>query len=173
MRLGVSVVHDQPHVSTAVVSKALARSAGETAARGVSQIGAALEPREDQPRQTVMTKMPGRTAQVQAVITVFALMAVAIAACGTSQPSSRTAVPPEFRAACGHPGAHVRVRKVPVTVRHADCNLTGVVITYRGYGGATVPGDGTSVGTSSGFTLTVHPGTLDVTINATGPPGNA
>jgi len=44
---------------------------------------------------------------------------------------------------------------------------------YRGYGGATVPGDGTSVGTSSGFTLTVHPGTLDVTINATGPPGNA
>ena len=120
-----------------------------------------------------MTRMPGRTAQVQAAITALALMAVAITACDTSQPSSRTAVPPEFRAACGHPGAQVRVRKVPVTVRHADCNLTGVVITYRGYGGATVPGDGTSVGTSSGFTLTVHPGTLDVTINATGPPGNS
>ena len=120
-----------------------------------------------------MTKMPGRTAQVQAVITVFALMAVAIAACGTPRPSSRTATPPEFRPACGHPGAHVRVRKVPVTVRHADCNLTGVIITYRRYGGAAVPGDGTSVGTSSGFTLTVHPGTLDVTVNATGPPGNS
>jgi hypothetical protein len=65
------------------------------------------------------------------------------------------------------------VRKVPVTIRHADCDLTGVVITYRGYGGATVPSDGTSVGTSSGFTLTIHPGTLDVTVNATGAPGNA
>ena len=120
-----------------------------------------------------MTKMPGRTAQVQAAITVFALTAAAITACDTSQPSSRTAIPPEFKAACGHPGTHVRVRNVPVTVRHADCNLTGVVITYRRYGGATVPSEGTSVGTSSGFTLTVHPGTLDVTINATGPPGNA
>jgi len=132
-----------------------------------------LEPGEDRPRQTVMTRMSGRTAQVQAAITVFALTAVAIAACGTSRPSSRTAAPPEFRAACGHPGAHVSVRKVPVTVRHTDCNLTGVFITYQRYGGATVPNDGTSVGTSSGFTLTVHPGTLDVTINATGPPGNA
>jgi hypothetical protein len=116
--------------------------------------------------------MPGRTALMRAAITVFALMAVAIAACSTSRPSSRAAIPPEFRAACGHPGSHVRVRKVPVTVRHADCDLTGVVITYRRYGGATVPGDGTSVGTGTGFTLTVHPGTLDVTINATGPPGN-
>ena len=113
--------------------------------------------------------MPGRTAQVQAAITALALIAVAITACGVSRPSSRLAAPPEFRAACGHPGAHVKVRKVPVTVRHADCNLTGVVIIYRGYGGATVPGDGTSVGTSSGFTLTVHPGTLDVTINADWP----
>src|SRR5215467_8026816 len=120
-----------------------------------------------------MTRMLERTVQVQAVITVFALVALALAACGASRPSSPAAIPPEFRAACGHPGAHVRVRKVPVTVRHADCNLTGVVITYQRYGGAVVPGDGTSVGTSSGFTLTVHPGTLDVTINATGPPGNS
>ena len=117
--------------------------------------------------------VPGRTAQVQTAITALALMAVATAACDTSRPSSRAAIAPEFRAACGHPGAHVRVRKVPITVRHADCDLTGVVITYRSYGGATVPGDGTSVGTSSGFTLTVHPGTLDVTVNATGPPGNS
>jgi hypothetical protein len=28
-------------------------------------------------------------------------------------------------------------------------------------------------GVSSGFTLEVHPGTLDVTVNATGSPGNA
>lgn len=43
------------------------------------------------------------------------------------------------------------------------------MITYRGYGGATVPSGGDSVGTSSGFTLTIQPGTLDVTVNATGP----
>jgi hypothetical protein len=49
------------------------------------------------------------------------------------------AVPPEFRPACGHPGAHVTVRQVPVTVRHAACDLTGVALSYPGNGGATVP----------------------------------
>jgi hypothetical protein len=116
--------------------------------------------------------MPGRAGQVRAVITALALTVVATAACGTARPSSRPVTPPEFAAACGHPGAHVRVRKVPVTIRHADCDLTGVLITYRGYGGATVPSGNTSVGTSSGFTLTIHPSTLDVTVNATGSPGN-
>jgi hypothetical protein len=38
---------------------------------------------------------------------------------------------------------------------------------------ATVPRGGGGIGTSSGFTLVVHPGTLDVTVNAAGPPGNA
>jgi hypothetical protein len=103
----------------------------------------------------------------------LALTALALAACGTSQASTRAPVPPEFRHACGHPGAHVSARRVPVTVRHADCDLTGVVITYRNYGGATVPSEGGGVGNSSGFTLTVHPGTLDVTVDASGPPGNA
>ena len=65
------------------------------------------------------------------------------------------------------------VRKVPVTVPHAACDLTGVVISYPGYGGATVPRGSGGIGTSSGLTLVVHPGTLDVTVNATGPPGNA
>ncbi|HEY7013040.1 MAG TPA: hypothetical protein VH480_09810 [Streptosporangiaceae bacterium] len=61
-----------------------------------------------------------------------------------------------------------------MTVSHAECDLTGVTISYRNYGGATVPsgGGGTGIGTSSGFTLTIHPGTLDVTVNATGVPGN-
>lgn len=117
-----------------------------------------------------MSRLSG---QVQTAIIALALTAVAAAACGTSGPSPRTAIPPEFAAACGHPGAHVKVRSVPVTIRHADCDLTGVVITYRGYGGATVPIGGISVGTSSGFSLTIHPGTLDVTVNATGPPGNS
>jgi hypothetical protein len=104
----------------------------------------------------------------------LAVMVVTMVACGSSAQPSRPAVPPEFRAACGHPGARVTVRKVPVTISHAACDLTGVVISYPGYGGATVPrgGGGTGIGNSLGFTLTVHPGTLDVTVNATGSPGN-
>ena len=47
------------------------------------------------------------------------------------------------------------------------------MISYPGYGGATVPRDSGGIGTSSGFTLEIHPGTLDVTVDATGPPGNA
>lgn len=82
-------------------------------------------------------------------------------------------VPPEFRAACGHPGATVHVRHVPVAVRHAQCNLTGVSLSYRNCGGAVVgnkPGgvtgnfDGTS--RSGEFSLGVHNGSLDVTVDA-------
>lgn len=47
-----------------------------------------------------------------------------------------TAVPPEFRPACGHPGAHVTVRQVPVTVLHAIRDLIGVVMSYPGRVGA-------------------------------------
>ena len=85
------------------------------------------------------------------------------------------AIPPEFRAACGHPGAQVEVRKVPVTVSHAACDLTGVAISYRDFGGATVPhgGGGTGIGNSNGFELTVHSGSLDVTITAPATHGNA
>ena len=106
-------------------------------------------------------------------ITVLACTAVATAGCAGGPPAPRPAIPPEFRAACGHPGASVTVRKVPVTIPHAGCDLTGVSIFYPGYGGATVPRGSGGIGTSSGFTLVVHPGTLDVTVNATGPPGNA
>ena len=56
-----------------------------------------------------------------------------------------------------------------MTVRHADCDLTGVLITYRNYGGAHVPKVSGTIGTSSGFTLTVDPGSGDVTVNARGP----
>ena len=98
--------------------------------------------------------------------------AVAVVGCGPA--GDPAAVPPEFRAACGHPGAHVEVRHVPVTIRHADCDLTGVAISYRDYGGATVPhGGGVGIGNSFGFTLTVAAGSLDVTVSApAGPPGN-
>ena len=120
------------------------------------------------------------------------VLAAAAAGCASAAPSApsaarpaspasptpsaaRPAIPPEFRAACGHPGAQVEVRTVPVTISHAACDLTGVAISYRNRGGATVPhgGGGTGIGNSDGFELTVHPGSLDVTITVTGPHGNA
>jgi hypothetical protein len=116
---------------------------------------------------------------------VLVLAAAAVAGCASAAPRSASptanspaappAIPSEFRTACGHPGAQVEVRKVPVTISHAACDLTGVAISYKNYGGATVPrgSGGTSIGNSGGFELTVHPGTLDVTITAPGTPGNA
>jgi hypothetical protein len=117
-------------------------------------------------------------------IAILVLAAAAVAGCASAPPpaptappapsAARPAIPPEFRAACGHPGAQVEVRRVPVTISHAACDLTGVAVSYRNRGGATVPrnGGGTGIGNSDGFELTVHPGSLDVTITVTGPPGN-
>jgi hypothetical protein len=116
-----------------------------------------------------------RMAVLALVLAVGAVAGCASAAPSTTpaaRPSIRPVIPPEFRAACGHPGAKVEVRKVPVTISHAACDLTGVAISYRNRGGATVPRDG-GIGNSSGFELTVHPGSLDVTITVTGPAGNA
>ena len=112
-------------------------------------------------------------------VLVLVLAAGSVAGCASAAPpapsAARLAIPPEFRAACGHPGAKVEVRKVPVTISHAACDLTGVAISYPNRGGATVPhgGGGTGIGNSFGFELTVHPGSLDVTITVTGPAGNA
>jgi len=110
-----------------------------------------------------------------AAVAIPACTVTTMAACGSSPQKPGPAVPSEFRAACGHPGAHVTVRKVPVTILHAECDLTGVVITYPGHGGATVPrgSGGIGIGNSLGLTLTIHPGTLDVTVNVTGEAGNA
>ena len=113
-------------------------------------------------------------------LAVLVLAAAAVAGCASTAPPSATpsthppAIPAEFRAACGHPGAQVEVRTVPVTIRHAACDLTGVAVSYRNRGGATVPrnGGGTGIGNSDGFELTVHPGSLDVTITVTGPHGH-
>lgn len=116
---------------------------------------------------------------VLALVLALILAAGAAAGCASAAPprppAAQPAIPPEFRAACGHPGAKVEVRKVPVTIPHAACDLTGVAISYQNRGGATVPhgGDGTGIGNSDGFELTVHPGSLDVTITVTGPAGNA
>lgn len=87
---------------------------------------------------------------------------------GQGQPDL-TAIPAEFRPACGRPGAHVAVRQVPVTIPHALCDLRGVPLSYPGHGGATVPREGGRViGNSRGFRLAVDSETLDVTITVTG-----
>jgi hypothetical protein len=85
-----------------------------------------------------------------------------------------TAVPPEFRPACGRPGSDVTVRQAPVTVPHALCDLTGVVLSYPGRGGAVVPDSpGGGVWNSMGFGIQVDGHTRDVTVIVSGAAGNA
>ena len=84
-----------------------------------------------------------------------------------------TAVPPEFRSACGRPGSDVTVRQVPVTVPHALCDLTGVTLSYPGHGGAVVPSPGKGVVNSKGCRVEVDARTLDVTITVSGLRHNA
>jgi len=79
-----------------------------------------------------------------------------------------TAVPPEFRPACGRPGSSVIVRRVPVTIPHALCDLTQVTLSYPGHGGAVTPSPGYGVGNSQGFQVEVDARTLDVTITVRG-----
>jgi hypothetical protein len=85
-----------------------------------------------------------------------------------------TAVPPEFRAACGRPGSDVTIRQVPVTVPHALCDLTGVILSYPDRGGAAVPDSpGSGVSNSMGFQVQVDAHTQDVTVTVSGAVGNA
>ena len=86
---------------------------------------------------------------------------------------TRRAVPSEFRPACGHPGAEVEIREVPVTVSHAACELDGVVLNDGRYGGATDTIPSGAISTSRGLRLSVDPRNEDVTVTAQGRPGNA
>ena len=93
---------------------------------------------------------------------------------GESACRDLTAVPPEFRPACGRPGSHVIVRQVPVTIPHAICDLTGVRLSCPGHGGAAVTAPpGHVIMNNQGFRLKVDARTLDVTITVTGHEGNA
>jgi hypothetical protein len=149
------------------------RSPDQAPGAHCARAGITLEPDDGPMRQTAMKSLSCRTPATWAAIAATALSALAAAGCSNSPAGARSTVPPAFRAACGHPGVKVTARKVPETIAHADCDLTGVTISYPGRGGATVPRISGTIGTSSGLTLTVHPGTLDVTVNATGAPGNA
>jgi hypothetical protein len=85
-----------------------------------------------------------------------------------------TVVPPEFRTACGRPGSRVTVRQAPVTVPYALCDLTGVILSYPGRGGAAVPDTpGSGVANSMGFEVQVDAHTQDVTVTVSGEAGNA
>jgi hypothetical protein len=79
-----------------------------------------------------------------------------------------TAVPPEFRPACGRPGSHVTVHQAPVTIPHALCDLTGIHLSFPGHGGAVTPSPGRGRVNSKGFRVEVDAHTLDVTITVTG-----
>jgi hypothetical protein len=79
--------------------------------------------------------------------------------------SPRPGVPPEFWAACDNPGAEVVTESLRVTIRHADCDLTGVVITNQGRS-ATVPEPGIGVGNRGGVNIGVDKATGDVTFTA-------
>lgn len=117
---------------------------------------------------------------MRAVLAVVAACSIVVlAGCASSSENvqrgrRRSTVPVEFRHACGHAHSRVKVRHVPVLVRHADCDLTGVLITYRNYGGAYVSDNPGTVGMSSGLTISVARGTRDVSISAPKfGPGNA
>ena len=105
-------------------------------------------------RSLASARMTGQTEDVPEV---------AASGMGQAGPGrGRAAVPAEFWSACGHPGAHVTVRQVPVTIPHALCDLRGVLLTYPGHGGATVPSEG-GVGIAnsqaSGWRSTSRPST--------------
>jgi hypothetical protein len=85
-------------------------------------------------------------------------------------------VPAEVLPGCGHPGGTIVIHQSPITIRHADCDLTGVIIDVGGVG-AVVPsagwvaGDGDYAAGSkpSGATeinISVDPTTRDVTITS-------
>lgn len=71
------------------------------------------------------------------------------------EPDRRQAVPAEFAAACGKPGARVSA-PTSMTIEHADCDLTGVTISSPGQGGAVVPAPGRGVSNSGGLSLTTN-----------------
>ena len=86
---------------------------------------------------------------------------LALPACGSTDKAQlatdearQSSVPEEFREACGNPGSTVTTERSAVTVKHADCDLTGVTILREGWGGALIPEVGVGVGSSSGLSIT-------------------
>jgi len=80
----------------------------------------------------------------------------------TPTPSAGT-IPAEIQAACGKPGKHVRITQVPVTIPRAECDLSGVVVVYRGAGAAVPDKPGGVSGFADG-TDAAHSGSISVTV---------
>ena len=105
----------------------------------------------------------------------FALLVMAgacalLTSCGDSTGAPQSAaVPAEVQPACGRPGTVVKLVEVPVTIKHADCDLTGVVLEHGG-AGVTVPTSGNVTAQtdgrkgSSSLTVLVAAGSKDVTV---------
>jgi hypothetical protein len=72
-------------------------------------------------------------------------------------------LPAKVTAACGHPGKRVNISRVPLTVRRADCDLTGVIVVYR-HAGAAVPARPGGVSGSADGVDAAHSGTISVTV---------
>jgi hypothetical protein len=132
-------------------------------------------------RQIGMNNKPGRSGRKLTALIIIALAAAGTAACSSSP--NLASVPAAFRHACGHPGAKVRVTAttIPVTIKHRDCDLTGVSITVPGGMGAVVPEsggvgaswDGTDSAHTGNLAIDVAHGTHDVTITGDIPAGRA
>ncbi len=84
-------------------------------------------------------------------------------AAASAEPDRQQAVPDEFAAACGRPGSQVSAPS-SITIKHADCDLTGVTISSPGQGGAVVPEPGRAVSNSGGLSLSTNPDG-DVTVS--------
>jgi hypothetical protein len=128
-----------------------------------------------------MNIKPGRSGRNLTALVIIALAAAGTAACSSSP--NLASVPAAFRHVCGHPGAKVRITAamIPVTIKHRDCDLTGVSITVPGGGGADVPKsggvgsswDGTDSAHTGNLAIDVADGTHDVTITGDIPAGRA
>jgi hypothetical protein len=107
-----------------------------------------------------------------AMIAGLACFLSAASACNASHPDEKPAapLPSVVRTACGHPGSTIILEQLPMTIRHRDCDLTGVQVRY-GMTGITVPSSGivgaNADGISSSTTLIaeVDPATGDVTLH--------
>ena len=84
-------------------------------------------------------------------------------AAASAAPDRQQAVPAKFAAACGKPGSRVSA-PASITIKHADCDLTGVTISSPGQGGAVVPEPGRGVSNSGGLSLSTNP-EGDVTVS--------
>jgi hypothetical protein len=113
------------------------------------------------PRSRVTRRIRVSRVRTSAVLAVLGCGFSVATACSAPNSTENPAapLPSAVRAACGHPGSTVTLERLPVTIRHADCDLTGVEVRY-GMTGLTVPSSemvgAAADGISSSTTLVVE-----------------